>query len=52
MSLLLKKINVQPKVENYILFIRLSKGLSPWIALRDCSEEIREEPGYIRVLQK
>ena len=42
------------KVENYVLFIRLSEDFKPrkqnsQITLRSCSEEAREEPGYIRV---
>ena len=40
----------KPKVENYILFGELSKNLSQGFslsALRDCSAETREKPGYI-----
>ena len=42
------------KVENYILFGELSKGFKPRrqllrIALRDCYEQVRGEPGYIGV---
>ena len=37
------------KVENYVLFGRLSEDLKP-ITLRDCSKEIREGPRYIEVL--
>ena len=41
------------KVENYVLFGRHTKDLSQDVAsqkvLRDCSEEIREEPGCIGV---
>ena len=43
------------KVENYILFGGLSEDSIPeaasQIALRDGSEEEREEPGHIGVLQ-
>ena len=43
------------KVENYVLFIRLSEDFKPrkqnsQITLRRCSEDVREEPGYIGVL--
>ena len=38
------------KVENSVLFSRhtgdLSQDTASQIALRDCSEEVREEPGY------
>lgn len=44
------------KVENYVLFCEdtedLSLGDRTQLALRDCSEEEREEPGYRGVLQK
>ena len=46
----LKKKMHKLKVENYILLGELSKNLSQGYslsALRDCSEEIREKPGYI-----
>ena len=44
------------KVENYVLLGGLSENFKPReqslkIALRDCSEEVREELGYIGVLQ-
>ena len=44
------------KVENYVLLDGLSENFKPRrqsfkIALRDCSEEVREELGYIGVLQ-
>ena len=44
------------KVENYGLFGEISGDLT-WktasqIALRDCSKEVREEPGYIVLQQK
>ena len=50
-----KKMLQNLKVENYVLFIRLSEDFKPrkensQITLRSCSEEVREEPGYIRVL--
>ena len=42
------------KVENYVLFGWLSEDLSPGgslskMALKDCSREVREEPGYTGV---
>lgn len=43
------------ELENYILFSRHIEDLSPrdrLSALKDCSEEVREEAGYIGVLQK
>ena len=50
----LKKCNL--KVENYVLFSRLVENLAlktaSQIVLRDCSEEVREEPGYIGVSVK
>ena len=50
----LKKCNL--KVENYVLFSRLAENLAlktaSQIALRDCSEEVREEPVYIGVSAK
>ena len=47
-----KKRNL--KVENYVLFVRLSEDFKPGrqplrIALRDLSEEVREEPAYTGV---
>ena len=42
------------KVENYILFGELFKNLRQGYslsALRDCSEEIREKPGYIAFVE-
>ena len=33
------------KVENYVLFIGHTEELSPQIALKDCSEEVKKEPG-------
>lgn len=44
------------KVENYVFLGGLSENFKPRgqslkIALRDCSEEVREELGYIGVLQ-
>ena len=39
------------KVENSVLFSRhtedLSQETASQIALRDCSEDVREEPGYL-----
>ena len=52
----LKKLhNLQ--VESYVLFSRFSEDFKPgrrdsWIVLRDCFKEVREEPGYIGVLQQ
>ena len=45
------------KTENYVLPSRQNWGLEPRMQplrqlLRDCSEEIKEEPGYIGVLQQ
>ena len=45
-----KKLLQNLKVENYVLFIRLSEVFKPrkqnsQITLRSCSEEVREEPG-------
>ena len=45
------------KVEFYVLFGGLSEDFKPretasQMALRDCPEEVREEPGYIGVLQQ
>lgn len=44
------------KLKNYVLFSRatedLSSGKVSQIALRDYSEEVREEPEYTRVLPK
>ena len=50
-----KKMLQNLKVENYALFIRLFEDFKPrkqnsQITLRSCSEEVREEPGYIGVL--
>ena len=49
-----KKCNL--KAENYVLFSRLPEDLAlkttPQIALRDCFEEVREEPGHIGVSAK
>ena len=49
-----KKCNL--KAENYVLFSRLPEDLAlkttSQIALRDCFEEVREEPGYIGVSAK
>ena len=44
------------KVENYVLLGGLSENFKPRgqsfkVALRDCSEKVREELGYIGVLQ-
>ena len=41
------------KVKNYVLFGRHTEDLSPGdrlSVLMDCSEEVREEPGYTGVL--
>ena len=44
------------KVEKYVLFSGLAEDLSQKtsseIAPRDYSEEVREEPGYVGILQK
>ena len=45
------------KTENYVLLSRQNWGLEPRMQplrqlLRDCSDEIKEEPGYIGVLQQ
>ena len=46
--LLTKKKNKRNlKVENYVLFGRLEAASQ--IALRDCSKDVREGPGYIGV---
>ena len=50
-----KKMLQTLKVENYVLFIQLSEDFKPrkqnsQITLRSCSEEVREEPGYMGVL--
>ena len=42
------------KGENFVLFGRPNQGLEPrapgsQIALRYCSQEVREDPGYVRV---
>ena len=49
----LKKNMHNLQVENYVLLNGLTEDLSPGYslsALRDCSKEVREEPGYIGVL--
>lgn len=50
----IKMHNLQ--AENYVLLSSLTEDLAQdtasWIALGDCSEEVRERPGYIGVLSK
>ena len=56
MRLLTEKKRHNLKIENYgysadFLMTQAWKAASQ-IALRDCSEEVREKPGYIGVLQQ
>ena len=50
-----KKKKHKLTAENYVLFGRFIEDLSPGVSLSDSSvgllQEVREEPGYIRVLQ-
>lgn len=35
-----------------VLLRTIAQDIASWIALGDCSEEVREQPGYIGVLSK